>query len=117
MLGLIMTDQESINKLWTNNPDYGPTQRIIRPLDNPSINTLPVLPVGNWTPPAIPGSRARSDLGQSLFQQIVDIVPNRVSLVAGGSLYSNETTSVANISIRPITSTIANRPRVFIVGV
>ena len=105
--GVVATDQESINKLWTNNPAYGPTQRIIRPLDNPSIDTLPVLPVDQWTPPANPGSRSRSDLGNLYFQQIVDVIPNRLSLIAGGSLYSNETTSVANISLRPVTSTIA----------
>lgn len=105
--GAVTTDQESINKLWTNSPAYGATQRIIRPLDNPSIDTLPVLPVDQWTPPANPGSRARSDLGNVYFQQIVDAIPNRLSLVGGGAFYSNETTSNANISLRPATATVA----------
>lgn len=105
--GIVATDQESINKLWTNSPGYGATQRIIRPLDNPQVDTLPVQPVDQWTTPANPGSRARSDLGNLYFQQIVDVIPNRLSLVGGGSLYSNETSSNANISVRPAVATVA----------
>ncbi|MSU66233.1 MAG: TonB-dependent receptor [Opitutus sp.] len=116
--GLIATDQESINKLWTNSPAYGTTQRIIRPLDNPSIDTVPALPADQWTTPPNPGSRSRSDLGNAYFQQIVDVIPHRLSLVGGGSLYSNETTSNTNISVRPAVATIAKSyKRLFRAGV
>ena len=42
--GLALTDQESLTKLWVNT-DFGVNQRIIRPLDKPDVDTLPVKPI------------------------------------------------------------------------
>jgi iron complex outermembrane receptor protein len=98
--GLALTDQETLQKLWVN-PDFGVGQRIIRPLDHPDVNSLPVKPVDQYVQPANPGSRVRADLANFYFQQNIDIIPDRVSLVAGVSRYSNETSNNTNISVRP----------------
>ena len=103
--GLAMTDQESVTKLWVNN-DFGVNQRLIRPLDNPDVNTLPVKPIDQYVSPANPGSRVRADLANFYFQQNIDVIPDRLSLVAGVSRYSNETSNNTNIALRPAVAQI-----------
>ncbi|MEO6004849.1 MAG: TonB-dependent receptor [Opitutus sp.] len=103
--GLAMTDQESVTKLWVNT-DFGVNQRLIRPLDNPDVNSLPVKPIGQYVSPANPGSRVRADLANFYFQQNIDVIPDRLSLVAGVSRYSNETSNNTNIALRPAVAQI-----------
>lgn len=103
--GFALTDQESVTKLWVNN-DFGVNQRLVRPLDNPDVNTLPVKPINSYVSPANPGSRVRADLGNFYFQQNIDVIRDRLTLVAGVSRYSNETTNNANIAVRPAVAQI-----------
>ena len=98
--GIALTDQESLTKLWVNT-DFGVNQRIIRPLDKPDVDTLPVKPIDQYVAPANPGSRIRADLGNLYFQQSIDIIKDRLSVVAGLSKYSNETSNNTNIATRP----------------
>ncbi|MDB6169598.1 MAG: Outer rane receptor for ferric coprogen and ferric-rhodotorulic acid [Verrucomicrobia bacterium] len=106
--GFALTDQESLQKLWTNNDFYNGivAARIVRPLDHPDVNSLPVKPFGQYVAPANPGTKVRADLGNFYFQQNIDVIPDRLSLVAGAAYYSNETSSNANIAIRPAAATI-----------
>lgn len=106
--GLALTDQESITKVWVNNDfvNGAVAARIIRPLDKPDVNSLPVKPVGQYVSPANPGSRVKSDLANFYFQQVIDIIPDRLSLVGGLSQYSNETSNNTNIAIRPAVAQI-----------
>ncbi|MFO1449923.1 MAG: TonB-dependent receptor [Opitutaceae bacterium] len=107
--GGVFTVQESVTKLWVNNDFYNgiTAARIIRPLDNPSVNTLPVKPYDSYTGLPNTRSRVRSDLGNFYLQQVVDVIPERVSIVGGYSLYSNETSNNLDITVRPEVAQIA----------
>jgi len=107
--GFVYTDMESVTQL-SINQDFGVGQRIIRPLDAPNVDTLPVKPFDAYPAlgaPGTSGSRIRADLANFYFQQVIDVVPDRLSLVGGVSLYSNETTNNTNIAIRPAVAQIA----------
>ncbi|MBL9216549.1 MAG: TonB-dependent receptor [Opitutaceae bacterium] len=107
--GGVFTIQESVTKLWVNNDFYNgiTAARIVRPLDNPSVNTLPVKPYDAYTGIPSTRSRVRSDLGNFYLQQVIDVLPDRLSLVGGYSLYSNETSNNLDITVRPAVAQIA----------
>jgi len=107
--GTAVSVLETRQNLWTNTDftdSNGVANRILRSLDNPNVDTLPVKPVAAYVAPANPGSKVRADLANFYFQQNIDIVPDRLTIVGGIASYSNETTSVANIAIRPRTATV-----------
>jgi len=103
--GMVLAAQEDVSKFWVNT-DFGPGARITRPLDNPSIDTLPVKPADQYVSPANPGSRGRANFGTFFYQHSLDVIPDRLSLVGGVSLYSNETTNITNLSLRPRTAVV-----------
>jgi iron complex outermembrane receptor protein len=107
--GMVVTIMETHQNLWTNTDftdSNGVANRIIRPLSNLSIDTLPVKPYGNYVMPANPGSKVRADLANFYYQQNVDVLPDRLSLVGGIARYSNETTSVSNVALRPVMASV-----------
>ncbi len=106
--GMALTNQESWTTVWVNNDFFNgiTPARIIRPLDKPDVDSLPVKPFGQYVSPANPGSRIRADLGNFYFQQNVDIIRDRLSLIAGVARYSNETSNNTNIAIRPAVAQI-----------
>lgn len=107
--GTTVTVMETRQNLWTNTDfvdSNNVANRIIRPLYTPSVDTLPVKPYNSYVSPANPGTKVRADLANFYFQQNMDIIPDRLSLVGGLSKYSNETSSVSNISIRPVVATV-----------
>jgi iron complex outermembrane receptor protein len=107
--GMAVTVMETRQNLWTNTDftdSNNVANRIIRPLYAPSVDTLPVKPYNAYVMPANPGSKVRADLANYYFQQNIDIIPDRLSIVGGLARYSNETSSVANIAIRPTVASI-----------
>jgi len=97
--GLNITVQKATTKLWTNNDFGGPGNRFnVRPIDNPNINTLPVLPVGSYVSPANPGSRIRSEFSNFYFQQNVEVIKDRLLLVGGLAKFKDETSNIPNIT-------------------
>ena len=107
--GLAVSILETRQNLWTNT-DFTDANnipnRILRPLDKPNVDTLPVKPIGAYVSPANPGTKVRADLANFYFQQSLDLVRDKLTLVGGLASYSNETTSVANIALRPATATV-----------
>lgn len=112
--GLALTDQESLTKLWVNTNFYNgiTVDRIIRPLDKPDVDTLPVKPVGQYTGNATTGTKVRADLGNFYFQQSIDVIRDRLSLVAGVAKYSNETSNITNLYVRPLVAQISKSDEV-----
>lgn len=107
--GLVLTKQETVTKLSVNTDFFNgiTPQRIVRPLDRPEVDTLPVKPENQFDVPANYGTRVRADLGNFYFQQVVDAIPDRLSLVAGVSQYSNETSNNPNRAVQPAVAQIA----------
>lgn len=107
--GMVLTNQKTIARALVNNDFFNgiTAQRIIRPLDRPDVDTLPVKPENQFIVPANYGTRVRADLGNFYFQQVVDAIPGRLSLVAGVSRYSNETSNNPNIALQPAVAQIA----------
>lgn len=98
-LGFTATVQKAVLKLWTNNDFGGPGNRFnVRPIDNPSVNTLPVLPFNSYVAPANPGSRVRSEFSNLYFQQNVEVVKDHLFLVGGYSKFTDETGNITNIT-------------------
>jgi iron complex outermembrane recepter protein len=97
--GLVLTNQKTIARAFVNSDFFNgiTAQRIIRPLDRPNVDTLPVKPENQFILPANHGTRVRADLGNFYFQQVVDAIPDRLSLVAGVSRYRNETSNSPTI--------------------
>lgn len=99
-LGLNITVQKANQKLWVNNDFGGPGVRFnVRPIDNPNVNTLPVLPIGSFVRPANPGSRVRSEFSNFYFQQNAEVIKDRLLLVGGYAKFKDETSNTADTTI------------------
>ena len=107
--GGVLTIQETTTQLWVNKDFYNgiTPARIVRPLDNPQVDTLPVKPYDQFTGVPDTRSRIRSDLANAYIQQVLDVIPNRLSLVGGLSMYNNETSNNLDITVRPAVAQIA----------
>lgn len=102
--GLNITVQKATNKLWANDNFGGPGVRLnVRPIDNPSINTLPVLPIGSFVVPANPGNRVRSEFSNFYFQQNVEVIKDRLLLIGGYAKFLDETNNLANYLVNTAT--------------
>jgi len=118
-LGLNITVQKATNLLWANDNFGGPGVRFnVRPIDNPNINTLPVLPEGSYVRPANPGSRVRSEFSNYYFQQNVEVIKDRLLLIGGYAKFKDETNNATNITINSATlaKVNANLHRFGVVG-
>ena len=116
-LGFTIAVQKAVNKLYTNNDFGGVGNRFnVRPIDNPDVNSLPVLPFNSYVTPANPGSRIRSEYSNFYFQQNVEVIKDRLILVGGVSKFKEETTNIANIT-SPTASSIANSANLHRFGV
>jgi iron complex outermembrane receptor protein len=103
-LGLNITVQKASNRLYPNDNFGGAGVRFaVRPIDNPSVNTLPVLPVGSYVPPANPGSRVRSEFANFYFQQNVEVIKDRLLLIGGVAKFKDETNNLTNFAINSAT--------------
>jgi len=103
-LGLNITVQKATNKLWTNFDFGGPGNRFnVRPIDNPSVNTLPVLPIGSFVAPANPGNRVRSEFSNFYFQQNIEVIKDRLLLIGGYAKFLDETNNLANYTVNTAT--------------
>ncbi len=97
--GLNITAQKATQKLWANDNFGGPGVRFnVRSIDNPDVNSLPVLPVGSYVSPANPGSRVRSEFSNFYFQQNVEVIKDRLLLVGGFSKFKDETSNIPNVT-------------------
>ena len=116
-LGFTIAVQKAVNKLYTNTNFGGPGVTFnVRPIDNPSVNTLPVLPFDSYVVPANPGSRVRSEYSNFYFQQNVEVIKDRLILVGGVSKFKEETTNITNIT-STAASSIANSANLHRFGV
>ncbi|MEO6246298.1 MAG: TonB-dependent receptor [Opitutaceae bacterium] len=98
-LGLTIAAQKATTKLWTNNDFGGIGNRFaVRPIDNPQVNTLPVLPFNSYIAPANPGSRVRSEFSNFYFQQNAEVIPNHLLLVGGIAKFKDETSNIPNLA-------------------
>ena len=116
-LGFTIAVQKAVNKLYTNTDFGGPgVTRNVRPIDNPSVNTLPVRPFDAYVVPANPGARIRSEYSNFYFQQNVEVIKDRLIFVGGLSKFKEETTNIPNITSTAATS-IANSANLHRIGV
>ena len=100
--------QQATNKLWTNNDFGGVGNRFnVRPIDNPSVNTLPVLPFDAYVAPANPGARIRDEFSNFYFQQNVEVIRDHLILVGGYSKFEDVTSNIANLALSPTATVVA----------
>lgn len=107
--GLILNNSRTLNRFWVNNNFGGTNQpQLWVSMDNYDADSIVPLPKSAYTRPANPGSRAVSYYGNAFLQQIVEVIPDRLSLIAGASLYLNDTRSEPNFSVVPLTANVTN---------
>lgn len=95
--GFTVTTQKAIQSLWTNTNFGGPgVTFIVRPLDTPDVNSLPVLPFNSYTAPANPGSRTKDTYGNFYYQQNIDVIKDHLILVGGYAKFTDETSLISN---------------------
>lgn len=105
--GVILNNSRSLNRFWVNNNFGGTNQpQLWVSMDNYDANAIVPLPQSSYVRPANPGSRTVSYFGNAFFQQIIEVIPDRLSLIAGTSLYMNDTRSEANYAVVPLTASV-----------
>lgn len=97
--GFTITTQKAVQKLWVNS-NFGGTgvQFNVRPLDNPDVNSLPVLPFNSFVAPANPGSRTKDSYANFYYQQSVDVIKDHLILVGGIARFTDETSLISNLT-------------------
>lgn len=100
--GFTLADETAVSQFWSS-PTFG---TVVRPLDNPDMNSIRVPQAEEYTPPANPGARTKVIRSNTYFQQTIDVIPDRLSLVGGVSYTALENNANANIAIRPATTTV-----------
>jgi iron complex outermembrane receptor protein len=110
--GLILNNQRSLNRFWLNPNFGGPNQpQKWVSMDNYDLNaiTASVLYDRSAYPrPAVPGSRQVNYYGNAFFQQVVEVLPDRLSLIGGVSKYMNDTRVEANYAAIPLAASATN---------
>jgi outer membrane receptor protein involved in Fe transport len=114
--GVNLSNNKTVNVFWISN-DFGTPgrglpgvgQQLWISMDNPQIDSIRVKPIGDYVPPSNPGSSVNAYYGSFFFQQIAEIIPNRLSLTAGISYYSNETFNNQNLAVfPPVSATVSS---------
>ncbi len=108
--GFIGNESTSLNRYWVNN-NFGGTNQPQRwvSIDDPNAaDSITPLPTDQFARPANPGSRTVSYFANAYFQQIVEVIPNRLSLIGGESLYNNDTRSESNYAVVPLTASVTS---------
>jgi iron complex outermembrane receptor protein len=77
---------------------FGGTGSITRPIANPSMDTIVIPTVKDYVTPANPGNKSMRNNILAYVQQQVDIIPERLSAVAGWSRWDRQETSVPNVA-------------------
>jgi iron complex outermembrane receptor protein len=97
--GFTITSQKAIQKLWTNTNFGGPgVTNNVRSIDNPDVDSLPVLPFDSYVAPANPGNRIRDMYGNFYFQENAEVIKDHLILVAGYAKFTDETSNIPNIT-------------------
>lgn len=82
------------------------TNRVTRSISAPNMNSVVIPNLSSYPQSANPGGRSISNALIAYIQQQADIIPDRLSLVAGWSSWGNQSTSIPNRSAaRPAPST------------
>jgi len=99
--GFNHTDVSDISKFWTTTaPGY--TQSFSIPIDSTAALNAVVVPQqdsGGYVVPANPGSRAKTYRDNIYYQHQLDIIPNRLSLVAGFTFADIESVNDLNLAL------------------
>ena len=107
--GFTITTQKAITKLWTNGDFGGVGNRFnVRPIDNPDVNSLPVLPFNSYVSPANPGTRIKDLYANFYFQQNVEVIKDHLILVGGYAKFTDETNNITNITSTAATVVAVN---------
>ncbi|MBI4663046.1 MAG: TonB-dependent receptor [Verrucomicrobia bacterium] len=84
----------------------GGTGTITRPIANPDMGSIVIPNLSTYIRPANPGGRSARNNLIAYIQQQIDVVPDRLSLVAGWTSWGRQETSIPNPSLpRPVPST------------
>ena len=82
------------------------TNRVTRSISAPNMGSVIIPNLASYPQSANPGSRSIGNALIAYFQQQADVIPDRLSLVAGWSSWGNQSTSIPNPSAaRPAPST------------
>lgn len=100
--GFTLADETAVSQFWSS-PTFG---TVVRPLDHPDMSSIRVPQAGEYTPPANPGARTKVIRSNTYFQQTIDVIPDRLSLVGGVSYTALENNANPNIALRPATTTV-----------
>jgi len=97
LAGFQFTEETSKAGFW-GFPTFGGTGSITRPIANPNMDTIVIPTVRDYTPPANPGNKSMRNNVLAYFQQQIDIIPERLSAVAGWSRWDRQETVVPNVA-------------------
>ncbi|MEO6246308.1 MAG: TonB-dependent receptor plug domain-containing protein [Opitutaceae bacterium] len=108
--GASYSDEESQSKFWAS-PTFG---SVTVPIANPRMDLIRAPRASDYTVPANPGSRATTYRGNAYAQQTIDVIPERLTLVAGltrSKIKINNITNLATLPPATVTKGEANLHR------
>jgi len=102
--------EETSDALFQSSTSFGGPgiATITRPIANPDMDSIVIPNLSTYIPPANPGGRSARNGLIAYFQQQLDVIPDRLSLVAGWTRWGRQETSIPNPALpRPVPSTFS----------
>jgi len=100
-LGLSYDREISEGRFW-GSAAFG---RVTVPINNPQMDLMHVPRAEDYVAPANPGGIGTTYRGNAYFQQVMDLIPERLSLVGGVTYSKVKSNNVANSVTRPPATT------------
>jgi len=95
--GASYSDEQGKSRFWSS-PTFG---SVTVPINNPQMNRFNVVKVGDYVAPANPGNRSTTYRGNVYVQQTIDVIPDRLTLVAGLTRSKIKINNVTNLRTMP----------------
>jgi iron complex outermembrane receptor protein len=77
-------------------------------LTNPRLDTIALPQLPDYTPAAVPGSRARTYRTNVYYQHTLDIIRDRLSLIGGITFSKLEINNITNLAANPVTAAVTS---------
>ncbi len=95
--GASYTDEVGKSRFWSS-PTFG---SVTVPINNPQMNLFNVVKVSDYVAPANPGTRGTTYRGNVYVQQTLDVIPDRLTLIAGLTHSKIKINNVTNLRTMP----------------
>lgn len=94
--GASYSDTIGVSRFWS-----APLLGMTFPMNNPQMDLFKVVHPRDYVPPANPGNRTTTYRGNVYVQQTIDVIPDRLTLVAGLTRSKIKTNNVTNLRTMP----------------